>query len=80
MKSKRYRKYSKELLEEAVKKSHSWAELFRNLDLPDISNGNHYRIFPKYCKEYDIDIAHFTGKLWNKGKTKETSTALKEGI
>lgn len=27
-------------------------------------------------KEYEIDVSHFTGKLWNKGQTKETDPRL----
>ncbi len=59
---------SKENLEKLCKESYSLAEVLRKLGLSDKSGGN-YSNLRKYIKTYKIDISHFTGQLWNKGKT-----------
>ena len=33
-------------------------------------------IVKQKIKEFEIDISHFTGKLWSKGKTKETDNRI----
>jgi len=60
------RKYTKELLEEHTKNNFSIAGVLRDLKLKQ-SGGNHYHISNR-IKEYDIDISHFTGQGWSKGK------------
>lgn len=59
-------KYTKEILEPIVKISYSIAHVLRNLGLKPA--GGNYRHIPKLIKEFGIDISHFTGKAWNKGK------------
>lgn len=75
---KRKYKYSKEQLEEAVNNSTSWRQVFKFLGLKSDTNGNHYRVFPKRCKEYGIDVSHFKGMGWSKGLTQETSSIVRK--
>lgn len=57
-------KYTKELLEEAVKNCYSFAELCRRLGLcPEGSNPKTLR---KKMDEFKVDYSHFTGRAWNK--------------
>lgn len=62
--------YSKENLEILVKESFSLAEVLRKLGLRDV--GSNFITLKKYIIEYGLNIDHFTGKLWNKGKTEAT--------
>jgi hypothetical protein len=59
-------KYTKEILEEAVKECYSYSDLARYFNIKPMggSLGN----LRKRCVEYDIDTTHFTGQAWNKGK------------
>lgn len=57
-------KYTRELLEEAVKNCYSFAELCRRLGLcPEGSNPKTLR---KKMDEFKVDYSHFTGRAWNK--------------
>jgi hypothetical protein len=60
------RNYNKEKLEEAVRNSYSIAGVLRYLNI--VPAGGNYFTIKRYIKSWDIDISHFTGKLWNKGK------------
>lgn len=51
-------KYNKEVLENIVKESKSYAEVMRNLDL-NPTGGNHRHISSK-IRYFNIDISHFT--------------------
>lgn len=68
-------KYTKELLEPIVKESHSMATVLRKLNLHP-TGGCHQYIKNKIIN-HGIDISHFTGKLWNKGLTAETSDGVR---
>jgi len=59
-------KYTKEQLEEVVKKSYSVAQVLRNLGLY-IGGGNYASIKSK-IKKFNIDSSHFIGQRWNKGR------------
>ena len=62
-------KYTKEWLEQLCSESYSLAEVLRKANRkPTCGN---YEILKMKIRDYDIDISHFTGKLWNKGKCKE---------
>lgn len=54
-------------LEKAAKESLSAAETCRKLNLPDKS-GTISRI-KKFLIEKNVDLSHWTGQLWSKGKT-----------
>lgn len=78
-------KYSKELLEEAVKDAYSIAQVCRNLGLKPV--GGNYKTVTQKLELYGIDTSHFTGKLWSKGKSLTKATCrfsldeiLKEGV
>lgn len=59
--------YKKENLEKVVKESFSYAEVLRKIGLVDV--GSNFHTLKKYIVKYDLDTTHFTGQLWNKGKT-----------
>lgn len=67
-------KYTKELLEPIVKDSTSLAGVIRKLGLKP-SGGTH-RYLKGYIAFHGISTEHFTGKAWNKGKTKDTSAVV----
>ncbi len=59
-------KYTKTILDKAVKESISIAGVLRVLKLKE-AGGTHYHISNK-IKEYNIDTSHFKGQGHNKGK------------
>lgn len=67
-------KYTKEWLEELCRESFSYAEVLRKAERKP--SGGNYDILQQKIKEFQIDISHFTGKLWNKGKTKDTDARI----
>lgn len=56
------RKYTKEVMQEALENAYSIAEVCRNLNLKPV--GGNYKTIHKYCKLYDIDLSHLTGQDW----------------
>lgn len=68
------RKYDKEWLEELCSDSLSLAEVLRKAGRKQ--GGGSQETLKKKIEEYQIDISHFTGQLWNKGKTKETDARI----
>ena len=61
------RKYDKEWLEELCKDSYSLAEVLRKAGRKQ--GGGAQETLKKKIAEFNIDTSHFTGMLWNKGKT-----------
>ena len=59
-------KYTKELLEELVKKSKSVAQVIRAMGLREA--GGTYSHIQRKIKEYGIDKSHFLGFGWSKGR------------
>lgn len=57
-------KYTKELLEDAVKDCLSFTQLCKKLGL--IPKGGNYNTLKEKIVKYDINIDHFTGQGWNK--------------
>lgn len=72
------RKYDKEWLEELCKDSYSLAEVLRKAGRKQ--GGGNQETLKKKIAEYNIDISHFTGMLWNKGKTAETDERIKQAV
>lgn len=68
------RKYDKEWLEELCKDSYSLAEVLRKAGRKQA--GGNQDILKKKIAEFGIDTSHFTGMLWNKGKTAETDERI----
>lgn len=64
------KKYTKEWLEELCKNSFSFSEVLRKAGRRPC--GGNYDVLHQKIKEFNINVSHFTGQLWNKGKTKET--------
>lgn len=78
-------KYSKELLEEAASNAYSIAQVCRNLGLKPV--GGNYKTVTKKLELFGINTSHFTGKLWNKGRSLTKATCkftldkiLKKGV
>lgn len=67
-------KYTKEWLEELCADSYSLAEVLRKAGRKQA--GGNQETLKKKIAEFEIDISHFTGQLWNKGKTKKTDERL----
>ena len=67
-------KYTKELMEEAVKSSFSYAEVCRKIGLKPI--GSNYKTVKSKIALYNLDDSHFTGQRWNKGKGNTEETAI----
>lgn len=66
-------KYSKELMESAIRDSYSIAEVCRKIGLKPV--GSNYKTVKSKIELYNLDISHFTGKGWNKGKSYSEKTA-----
>lgn len=62
-----YRKYTKELLQDAVDNSYSFAGVLRHLGLKQ-AGGTQSHI-AKMVRKFGIDTSHFTLQAWNKGST-----------
>lgn len=61
------RKWTDEQLIQAVKENYSIAGVIKSLGLKP-AGGNYATINAK-IKELNLDVSHFTGQLWSKGKT-----------
>lgn len=59
-------KYTIPYLKEIVKQSNSIREVLENLNI--IPAGGNYQTVKRKISEHNIDISHFTGQAWNKGK------------
>ena len=78
-------KYTKELMESAIKDSYSIAEVCRKVGLKPV--GSNYKTIKSKIELYNLDISHFTGQAWNKGKNFSEETVrlplneiLQEGV
>lgn len=58
-------KYTKELLQEAVNNSVSYAGVLRFLGLRQAGGTQHH--ISNRIKFFELDTSHFTGKVWNRG-------------
>ena len=67
-------KYTKEWLEELCANSYSLAEVLKKAGRKP--GGGNQETLKKKIAEFEINISHFTGQLWNKGKTKETDERI----
>jgi hypothetical protein len=61
------RKYTERQLAEAVKNPTSLAQTLNKLGVAPY--GGNYEVLRKAIKHFNLDNSHFTGQLWNKGKT-----------
>lgn len=69
-------KYTKEWLEQLCAESYSLAEVLRKAGRKQA--GGNQAILKKKIAEFEIDTSHFTGQLWNKGKTKEVDERINQ--
>jgi len=68
-------KYTIENLNEAVKNSKSIRQVINKLGLKEA--GGNYQSIKNRILEYNIDMSHFHGQLWSKGKTFLTDKRIK---
>lgn len=68
------KKYTKEWLTELCQDSFSYAEVLRKAGRQP--GGGAQATLKKKIEEFQIDISHFTGQVWNKGKTKESDNRI----
>jgi hypothetical protein len=61
------RKYTEHQLGEAVKNSTSLAQTLSKLGVAPY--GGNYVVLKKAIEHFNLDTSHFTGQVWNKGKT-----------
>lgn len=71
-------KYTKEVLQEALKGAQSYAEVVRKLGLKN-SGGNHRNI-KRYIRYYNLNTSHIKGQGWAKGKTFDDSESIRENV
>ena len=69
--------YTKDILEQVIKKSKNWASVLKFLNLE--FNGNNNKSIRKLVTNFDIDYSHFTGCAWNKGLTQKDHPSIKDG-
>lgn len=60
-------KYKKELIEEFINKSTSWAQVCRHFDIKPAGGTQSY--IKKMAIKYSLDFSHFTGQNWNLGRS-----------
>ncbi len=60
------RKYTLDQLKDAIANSISICQTLEKLDLPPA--GGNYKTFHRAVKYFNLDISHFKGQGWNKGK------------
>ena len=68
------RPYTKEWLEQLCADSFSLAQVLRKAGRKQA--GGNQATLKKKIQEFNIDTSHFTGQLWNKGKTKEEDNRI----
>lgn len=70
------RKYSESMIREAVTQSVSIAGVMRLLEMP--STGYNHNHISRMIKSFEIDIAHFTGKVHNRGLVARNKKSWKD--
>ncbi len=68
--------YSEQELREAVKKSTSIRQVLEKLDI--VPAGGNYQTTNRRIKKLNIDISHFTGQAWNRGKVNDPKRPIEE--
>ncbi len=70
----RTRKYTREMIQEAVTQSLSMSGVIRHFG--KTPTGGTHVYFRKLIDDFEISTEHFTGARWARGQTKETHPAL----
>jgi len=70
----RLQPYTKEWLSKLCSESYSLAEVLKKAGRQP--GGGNQETLKKKIAEFQIDTSHFTGQLWNKGKTKEDDSRI----
>src|SRR5436309_720171 len=61
------RKYTERQLTEAIKNSTSLAQTLSKLGVAPF--GGNYEVLRRAIRHFNLDTSHFTGQIWNKGKS-----------
>lgn len=64
--TRQYKKYSDEQLIATIRETESIAATLRKLKLAPV--GGNYATIKRYIQKYNIDVSHWVGQGWNKGK------------
>lgn len=76
--SAKWRKFTKEELNEFAKQSYSNAEFLRKMGYAG-TGGNTILVMKNVKETYpDIDFSHFTGQLWSKGKNHKDDKRIRK--
>lgn len=70
------KKYSKEKLNEIIKKSTSYAEVLKRLEMKP--SGGNQQTLKKYILKHGINISHFLHQAWKRGKTSNNKVDIEE--
>ena len=58
--------WTKQQLTKAVRTSETWSQVLRELGL--VISGTSFRHVQKHARELNLDVSHFLGKSWSKGR------------
>jgi len=72
-------KYTKEILEDAVKDCRSWRQTLEKLGLSK-TGGGMYTFIQRLVKYHNVDVSHFSSKGWAKGKTVKTDKGVARSV
>ena len=70
------RKYTEKQLREAVQSSTSMRQVLLVLNVA--AYGGNYEVLKKAIKHFKLEISHFTGQAWNKGKVLPPKVSLNQ--
>jgi hypothetical protein len=65
---KKWERFTRQEIEQFVKESTSYAQLAKKIGYCDGSSGSAYRTVHQMINELNLDISHFKGQGWNKGR------------
>jgi len=70
------KKYTFKQLKKAIRNSNSLRQTLIQLGVSPY--GGNYDVLKKAIKHYDLNISHFSGQAWNKGKSLEPRRSLEQ--
>ena len=70
------KRYTEEQFKNAVKISHSYAEVCRMIGISP--KGGNLKTVKNKIQKLNLDMSHFTGARWNKGLTSEDHPSIKK--
>lgn len=73
---KKWEHLTKEEIDQFVQESSSFAQLANKIGYDNPRTGSAYRTVHQMIDELNLDISHFTGQNWSKGKTYQNKTYM----